>query len=234
MKLFVSYSFRSENKWVEDYVIPLLECFGHEVITGRILDAGPLDEEVKKKIRQCRRVLCFVTRAAPIYDQNGATGNYHPPDWVRDELMLARGAERDTIEFRESKVQYGGAAPFHAYCEFDRNQLSQLLLDIALRVREWPVGPLQLRLAVPEAFRSEVEQAANAGTLKARCVAIEDAETQYEEELTVRFRDEQLIILFWIKPKPNVSIEIEVNLGARRLVSRGISPAVREARLAPI
>lgn len=65
-------------------------------------------------------------------------------------------------------------APFHAYCECDRDHLPKLLLDLAAGVAEWPVGPLQLRLAVPDQFRAEIEQAANASTLKARCATFDD------------------------------------------------------------
>jgi hypothetical protein len=42
MKIFVSYSFRDETKWVVDYVIPLINCFGHQAITGRILEGQPI------------------------------------------------------------------------------------------------------------------------------------------------------------------------------------------------
>lgn len=235
MRVFVSFSFRPENQWIEDYVIPLLNFFGHEPVTGRILDAGNLDEEVKRKIRQCRRVLCFVTRAQPRYDENGRVLSYDPPDWVRDELMMARGASLDAIEFRETGVKYGGAAPFHAYVEFESSQVPRLLLDLAERVAEWPIGPLQLRLSVPDQFKEEVELAANSGTLRARCVAIEDGHMeQMAEDSRVQVRDGQLIVLFWVKPNPNISIEIEITLGARRLACRGISPAVREARLSQI
>jgi len=232
MKIFVSYSFRVENSWVESYVVPVIECFGHEVMTGRILDAGGLDDEVRKKITQCRRVLCFASRAKPNYDQTGAVVSYQPPEWVRDELMMARGAERDAIEFREKGVSYGGASIVRPYVEFDRDQLPQLLLDLAQRVCEWPVGPLQLRLSVPDQFQAEVQQAADANTLRARCLAIDMGGAERSaEDLRVQVRDDQLIVPFWIKPDPNLSIEIEVNLGARRLAARGISPAVRDAKL---
>lgn len=235
MKIFVSYSFRAENQWVETYVIPLIACFGHEAVTGRVLDAGSLDDEVRKKIRQCRRVVCFVTRAKPNYDQTGAIESYAPPDWVRDELMLARGADRDAIEFRETGVSYGGASPFRAYVEFDRDQLPKLLLDLAVRLAEWPVGPLQLRLSVPDQFRAEVAQAANASTLRARCVALDETGTERSaEDLKVHVRDGQLLVPFWVKADPNLSIEIEITLGARRLVCRGISPAVRDALLSVV
>jgi hypothetical protein len=232
VKIFVSYSFRAENEWVEKYVLPLIRSFGHEPKTGRIMDAGAIDQEVKTAIGQCRRVLCFVTCAQPRYDGSGNIIGHDPPDWVRDELMMARGAGKDAIEFREKGVIYGGAAPFHAYCEFDRNQLPQLMLDLALRLADWPVGPLQLRLTVPDEFRDEVQHCANASTLKARCIAIDHAGAERSaEDLKVHLRDGQLIIPFWIKPDPDVSIEIEVALGSRKLACRGISPAVREARL---
>ena len=234
MKIFVSYSFRPENSWVEDYVIPLLECFGHAPFTGRILDAGPLDEDVRRKIKQCRRVLCFVTRAAEIHGPNGAIEGYRPPEWVRDELMMARGAGQDAIEFRETDVRYEGAAPFRGYVNFDRDNVPRLLLDLARRLKDWPVGPLQLRLAVPAEFKAEIEQAANAGILKAQCAAISEGEPEYSEELPVRVLDDRLIVPFWIKPNPNLSIDIVITLGARRLACRGISPAVREARLAVV
>jgi len=232
MKIFVSYSFKAENRWVDDYVIPLVRCFGHEVLTGRILDAGPLDEEVRGRMRQCRRVLCFVTRGEPRYDQSGVVVSYAPPDWVRDELMMTRGAGGDAIEFRETNVTYGGAALLRAYVDFDRDQLPKLLKDLAMRLAEWPVGPLQLRLSFPDEFRPEVEQAANAATLRAQCSAIDDEGTvRKTDDLLVYLRDGQLVVPFWIKPDPDLSIEIEVTLGAHRLACRGLSPAVREARL---
>ena len=232
MKIFVSYSFRTENSWVDQHVIPLIQCFGHQVVTGRILDSGPLDDEVRRKIAQCRRVLCFVTRAEPRYGQDGALISHAPPDWVRDELMMARGAKLDAIEFRETGVTYGGAAPFRAYWEFDREQLPKLLVDLAHRLAEWPVGPLQLRLTAPGELRAEIEQAANAGTLRARCVAIDDEGAErHADDLQVYIRDGQLVVPFWIKPDPDLSIEIDITIGARRLACRGLSPAVREARL---
>jgi hypothetical protein len=199
-----------------------------------VLDGHGLEEEVKKKIRQCQRVLCFATRAKPNRDEKGNVVDYQPPDWVRDELMMSRGGELIAIEFREKDVSYGGASVLRPYVVFDREQLPQLLLDIAQRVSEWPVGPLQLKLSVPEGLRAEVEQAANARTLRARCVALDLFGTAGRtDDLEVYVRDGQLIVPFWIKPDPDISIEIELNVGARRLAARGISPAVREARLTP-
>jgi hypothetical protein len=232
MKIFVSFSFRPENDFVEKRIIPLIRCFGHEPVTGRILDSGPLDEEVKKKIRQCRRILCFATRTRERYDHEGNIVGYEPPDWVRDELMMARGAGREAIEFRESGVDYEGAATLRPFVEFDRSDIADLLLKIAERISKWPVGPLQLRLAVPEAFSAQVRAAANAARLTARCSAVDWTGTEtYTEELRVHLQDERLIVPFWVNPDPNITIEIEIDVGLQRLACRGISPTVRVASL---
>jgi hypothetical protein len=106
------------------------------------------------------------------------------------------------------------------------------LLQVAELLKDWAVGPLQLRLSVPDALRDEIAQAVDAGTLTAQCRA-RDLEDQVvtEEKLEVRARDGQLTVPFWIKPDPNLTVEIEIQFGARRLVCRGLSPAVREAPL---
>jgi hypothetical protein len=54
MKIFVSYWFRPENAWVPTHVIPLMRCFGHVPITGQLLDAGPVSDDVRLLIRSCR------------------------------------------------------------------------------------------------------------------------------------------------------------------------------------
>ena len=232
MKIFISYSFRPENFWIEKYVIPLVESFGHTAVTGQILDGMAIPDEVKRKLKGCRRVLCFVTRGRPRWDASGQVESYEPPGWVRDELMMARGRDSVAIEFREEGVSYDGASSFIAWNAFKSTELPDLLLRLAELLKEWPVGPLHLRLTVPGAFSVDIENAANAGLLRARCRARDEAgDPVSEEELPVHVLDGRLTVPFWIKPDPGLSIEIEITLGNRRLACRGISPAVREAKL---
>ena len=173
MKIFVSYSFRQETKWVDDYIIPLIRCFGHEPLTGRILEEAAIPDEVRRLIRSARRVLCFITRGKPIYGENDAITGYSPPDWVRDELMLGRGADKIAIEFRENGVDYGGAAHFSAWHVFDRAELPALLLRLAELLKDWPVGPLQLRLRVPPELHDDFDVGVYKGTLRAKCTALD-------------------------------------------------------------
>lgn len=234
MKIFVSYSF--EHSWVADYVVPLIRHFGHEPVTGQMLDAGALPDEVKAKMRLCRRVVCFATRATPIYTQGASEpSSYAPPAWVRDELMMARGRDQLVTEFRESKVDYGGGAePFHSHIPFDQDQLPKLLLALAEQMATWPVGPIELVLSCPEHLKEPILAAANAGTLRATCTATEDDVVVDTADLLVRPRGDQLVVLFWIKPRPNYSIDVVVPFGTVNLARRGISPVIREAALKPV
>jgi hypothetical protein len=232
MRIFVSYSFRTENSWVEDFILPLIGCFGHVPVTGRILQGQPIPEEVKSLIRRSNRVLCFTTRASPIYGPAGEITGHTPPGWVRDELMMARGANRDAIEFRETGVIYDGAAPFSAWHEFDRDRLPELLLRLAELLKDWPVGPLMLRLRVPSQLAEEFDANVQAQMLAATCTARDaNGDVLMSEIVHVLKSEDRYLVPFWIKPDPNVSIEIEISHGAHRLVCRGVSPTIFNADL---
>jgi hypothetical protein len=235
MKIFVSYSFRPETKWVEDYVVPLIRCFGHEAVTGKILDGGTIPDEIRRLIKTTQRVLCFTTRAEPIYDEKGTLLGHAPPDWVRDELMISRGNDTTAIEFREAGVRYKGAAPFSAWHDFDTKDLPALLLRLAGLLKEWPVGPLQLRIRVPEKIENQFDLRVKAGNLRAKCTAWDlNGNIIFSEEQPVRIRLDQFMVLFWVKPDPNMEIEIEIPYDRQRLVCTGLSPAICVAQLTPV
>ena len=50
--------------------------------------------------------------------------------------------------------------------------------------------------------------------------------TVFIDDPLVRKRGDQFVILFWIKPDPDLAIEIEIDFGPRRLVCKDVSPAV--------
>jgi hypothetical protein len=234
MKVFVSYSYRTETKWVDEYVIPLVRCFGHEPVTGRMPDGGAIPDEIRRLIKSTKRVLCFVTRAKPNHGEDGSATSYAPPDWVRDELMMSRGADKTAIEFREKDVEYGGAAPFSAFHRFDRAELPALLLELAEILKDWPVGPLTLRLTVPQALQDDFGAGVDAGTLQAKWAARDgDDSVVFSGEALVRRRQpDQFVIPILIKPDPNLAIEVDIAFGPRsRLVCTGISPSVCNAPL---
>jgi hypothetical protein len=110
--------------------------------------------------------------------------------------------------------------------------LPSLLLRLAEILKEWPVGPLQLRLSVPRDLEGDFNAGVDAGTLYAKCTARDGEDNEIlADQPAVRKRDGQFVIPFWIKPDPNLAIEIEIAFGPRRLVCKGISPAICIATL---
>ena len=236
MKIFVSYSFRPETRWVDDYVIPLIRYFGHEPITGRVLDGGAIPDEVRRLIKSAKRVLCFVTRAKPNQREDGLVTSFAPPDWVRDELMMSRGADKTAIEFREKGVEYGGAAPFSAFHTFDPAELPALLLELAGILNDWPVGRIVL-LTVPQALQDDFGAGVDAGTLQAKCTARDSDDNVVSSEMALvrRRQPDQFVIPIMIKPDPNLAIEIDIAFGPRnRLVHRHLARHLHRATAATV
>ncbi len=142
--------------------------------------------------------------------------------------MIARARDREAVEFRESGVEYAGAAGFSAWREFDRDKLPAALLRLAEVVSQWPVAPLTLRLSLPAALHAEFEAAFDAGLVEVECVA-EDAEGNEvlrEPAPKVRALDGDFLVNVWLKADPNLAVSLKIRADARRLVAKGVSPSV--------
>jgi hypothetical protein len=141
--------------------------------------------------------------------------------------------KKNAIEFREKGVDYGGAAIFSAWHPFDREELPALLLELAKLLKDWPVAALQLRLDVPPDVQKKFDDWFYTGRLRATCVALDtDANEILREDVLVRRIHGQFVVPFWVKPDPDLSIDIEIFYDpAYRLACKGILPAVCVAPL---
>jgi hypothetical protein len=101
MRVFVGYGYNERDKWVEDYVVPMLAAFGCEVLHGKAVYGGALPEEVIKLIRTADAMIGFTTRRDPVAD-----GKYRTHDWVVQELTTAHGQDPRVpwVEVREDAV----------------------------------------------------------------------------------------------------------------------------------
>jgi len=77
MRIFVGYGYNIRDKWVEDYVFPLLLAFGCEVVHGKAVYGGTLPDEVMKSIRTADAAIGFTTRREAI-----TAGQFKTHDWV--------------------------------------------------------------------------------------------------------------------------------------------------------
>jgi hypothetical protein len=101
MRIFVGYGYNARDKWIEEYVLPILVAFGCDVVHGKAVYGGALPDEVTKLIRTCNTAIGFTTRRDEI-----TPGQYSTHDWVVQELLTANSQDPRIpwVEVREQGV----------------------------------------------------------------------------------------------------------------------------------
>jgi hypothetical protein len=100
MKVFVAFGYNERDKWIPDFVIPILQVFEIEVVTGEEMPGKDIPDEVRERITNSDAMLAFLTRRE---EAGNLTNNSH--QWVIDEVMIAFGAKvKRIIEVRENGV----------------------------------------------------------------------------------------------------------------------------------
>ena len=137
MRVFVGCGYNERDKWVETYVIPLVEAFGCKVVHGKVAYGGALPPEVVDLIRTSDAMIGFTTRRDPAGPNQFGT---HP--WVVQELVTAHTQQPSIpfVEVREEGVVSPGGileevgAQRIEYREADR---AASLLQIAQALRRF-------------------------------------------------------------------------------------------------
>ncbi len=101
MRIFVGYGYNERDRWIEEYVLPLVAAFGCEVVHGKAVYGGALSNEVIKAIRTSEAVLGFTTRRDPV-----TADLYRTHEWVVHELLTAHAQDPQIpwVEIREEGV----------------------------------------------------------------------------------------------------------------------------------
>ncbi len=135
MRVFIAYGYNERDRWIETYVIPLVEAFGCKVVHGKVAYGGALQREVADLIRNSDAMIGFTTRRDPAGPNQFTT---HP--WVVQELVTAytQTPRIPFVEVREEGVVSPGGmleavnAQRIDYREVDR---AACLLQIAQALR---------------------------------------------------------------------------------------------------
>lgn len=126
MKLFLSYSYQAESVWVEKLVIPLIQTFEVEVVTGKDMHGQVITEEVRKRIGSSNALIAIFT----------TDWKKHP--WVRDEYATALGSNIPAVEIKEKNLpSLNGMGQGMQRIEFNTIEKEPLLLEIAKLVAKW-------------------------------------------------------------------------------------------------
>lgn len=132
MKIFVGYGFNDRDRWVPNFVIPIIESFGSEALTGEELQGELITDGVREKIRAAHAFIGFATRRA----QNGLLWTTHR--WVTDELAFALSCDIPVLEVRERDVDIqGGLANDRQRIEYDESHRDRCLVELVKILGRW-------------------------------------------------------------------------------------------------
>ncbi len=153
MRIFVGYGYNERDKWVEEYVFPLLVAFGCELAHGKAVYGGALPDEVMKTIRTADAVIGFTTRR-----EAAGAGQYRTHDWVVQELLTAHTQDPRIpwVEVREEGVISPGGiidSVDAQRIDYRQEELVGCLIKIAQAVRRFHdlTNVTMIRLGPPSA-----------------------------------------------------------------------------------
>ena len=102
-KVFLSFSFRKEDRELSAAVRSTIESHDLHVVTGEDLGGGGLNDEIKNRIVSCDALVSLFTQSEKIPDSD----EYRPSTFVRDEFFFAMD-KINCIAIIESKVRTDG------------------------------------------------------------------------------------------------------------------------------
>ena len=135
MKVFMSFSFREEDRDLVDDLESLLRSHDMLPVTGRELDGEPVTPAVLRKIEECDALVALMTRHDPI--GGGAQQLWRTHDWVRDELNHARSLGHRAIAIVEHGVDLGGAHAENERIDLDRGTPLRAFMALSQRLANW-------------------------------------------------------------------------------------------------
>jgi hypothetical protein len=168
VRIFVAYSYRSSDEWIEDLVVPLIRAFGDIPITGKEIFGQNLDDGVRQQIAGCDGLIGFATQREPI----AGTDLWTTHQWVQDELVTALNHPRKIpfIEVRDVKVQpQSGLLANRARINYEEATRDRCLLNIAETLSGWhkQLGTFEIEM-LPDELSENIRPIRNNPDL--RCV----------------------------------------------------------------
>jgi hypothetical protein len=134
MRIFISYSFRPRDRWIEELVFPLVTAFEATPVHGKDIQGEKLTDEVKARIERCDALMAFVTRRG---DQ-AIDGKYPSHRWVTDELAFAIGADKAVVEIREGDIDpQDGIGGDRVRINYDETNRVDLVLQLTNTLARW-------------------------------------------------------------------------------------------------
>jgi len=152
VKIFVGYGYNERDRWIEEFVFPVIEAFDSEVVAGKELAGQNISDGVRRQIQTSHAFIGFLTRR-----ESAGGDHWTTHRWVTDELATALQVPVPTVEVREVGVdEQGGIAGDRQHIVYREDHRDRCLLDVVKVIGQWHKrGNIELKLA-PEGFVDEI------------------------------------------------------------------------------
>jgi hypothetical protein len=171
VKVFLSHSFRAEDRHLVATIDSLLGAQDVLVATGRRLGGAAITPEILRRIETTDALVALLTRRERIGEEEAGRWTTH--NWVRDEINYARGRAKPAIALVEAGVELDGAYDEHERITFDRDNPLDALLELAETIHVWREGlGVQRQVQIkPDDIGEELRNRENELTCKYRLVS---------------------------------------------------------------
>jgi hypothetical protein len=144
----VSFGYNERDRWIPEFVFPLVQAFGAEVVTGEDLQGQQITDSIQRQIEGADALMAFRTkRGAP-----DAEGIYRTHRWVDDELAYGIAKQLRVVEISEVDVDMqGGIAGDRQRITYNEAERDRLLVELAKTIGAWARNvSISLQLLPPE------------------------------------------------------------------------------------
>jgi hypothetical protein len=150
--VFLSYSFRNEDRLLVSSIEDLLESHDLRAVTGEVLEGRALSDAVKIKIGQADALVALMS---PRQAKPGIAGRFRTSDWVRDEITHARAIEKPAIALVEKSVDVEGMNAERERIPYEASDLLPTFLKLSQTIAAWKLssGHLATVRILPDSLR---------------------------------------------------------------------------------
>ncbi|MEA3282139.1 MAG: hypothetical protein U9Q68_06185 [Euryarchaeota archaeon] len=131
---FVSTSFDTDDKDINEYVTDILEALQIDFETGERYSKGSIPEKVQSRIRSSDLFISILVKRGKLEG-----GGYAAPPWLHKELGIAQGAQKDVIAWVERDIKDMAGLNYEKeiiYFERDANGIKKATIKFLEALKE--------------------------------------------------------------------------------------------------
>lgn len=132
MRVFLSFSFRDEDRDLVNVAEQLLASHSARLVSGRNLSGAIISDAIKQRLSHADAFLALFTRHELLAD-----GTWTTHAWVGDEYAYVRSINKPALALVEDGVKVGGIAQGGEFITLDRRTLLPAVLALSEVLGRW-------------------------------------------------------------------------------------------------